>query len=259
MALKLGSNFDKTKATKNLVRGFKLVPHIDRWLPSWDETGFVYTSARKEPDDAWHPSSHCTPSVYDLWWHAVEGHKEPRKLQPSSVKNFQVGHFWHQFLQWIVVEQLGFATWEAVERKGVRGWGDHFELTPSKGSIRHQPWHWVTGSGDISPVEIPKKGEYLIDFKTMRGGDFNSEVPMSIKKWECQVNIYMDFFDLERAIIVGINKDGGHDMKEFEFRRNQPLIDALYDKWELVSACLDEEVEPDPDYKPDLPLAGMVL
>lgn len=263
MTIKLDSSFDKTKATKNLVaKGYKLVPHIDRFLPTWDEEGFVYKSTKKESDDAWHPSGHCTPSVYDLWWYAVEGHKEERKLQPSSVKNFQVGHFWHQWLQWIIVEKLGFAESSAVERRGTRGWGDRLVMNNGHSS-RWQPWHWVSGSGDLAPVTIPKKGEWLVDFKTMNARSYKLAVGGSLeerlaKSWECQINIYMDFFDLEKAIVVGICKDTPHDLIEFEFRKNQPLIDAIYEKWELVSGCLDENVEPPESHKHHLPLTGPV-
>jgi hypothetical protein len=64
------------------------------------------------------------------------------------------------------------------------------------------------------------------------------------------MNIYMDFFDYDRALILAINKDTPHDFKEFEFRRNQPLIDVIYDKWKFVvcqSASKDERPDSDDD------------
>jgi hypothetical protein len=61
------------------------------------------------------------------------------------------------------------------------------------------------------------------------------------------MNVYMDFFDYDRALIVAVNKDTPHDFKEFEFRRNQPLIDVIYDKWKFVAECLQDEDRPDAD------------
>jgi hypothetical protein len=85
----------------------------------------------------------------------------------------------------------------------------------------------------------------------------NNDPPASATdKWECQMSIYMDFFDLDEAIILGINKDSPHDFKEFTYLRNQPLVEAIYDKWKLVAMCLNEEVEPPVDEDIELPLQG---
>jgi hypothetical protein len=73
---------------------------------------------------------------------------------------------------------------------------------------------------------------------------------------ECQLNIYMDFFDLERGMILGVQKDSPHEFREFHFDRNQPLIDALYNKWRLVAMCLDENVSPPEGEDIGLPLKG---
>lgn len=269
MTTKLGKNFDTSKALKSLVRGYKLVPHIDRFLPTWDEEGFTYTSARKEVDDAWHPSSDCTPGLNELYHKAITP-AEPRRLAPSTVKTFQVGHFWHQWLQWIVVEKLGFASWDHVERRGAyhwggmtheRMWGDGPTYIPLDQPGKHlgpKPWHWATGSADIAPVTIPEHGEYLVDFKTMAARLYNQEnIPeYYADKWECQVNVYMDFFDLDKGLVVAICKDSQHELKEFEFRRNQPLIDAIYEKWALVSDCIADGYEPPAELDYPLPLKG---
>jgi hypothetical protein len=263
MAVKLNKNFDQSKAIKNLARGYKLVPHIDRFLPTWDEQGFTFQSQKKQPDDAWHPSGHCLPSMHSLY-HIALDHPQETKHAPSSIKNFQVGHFWHQWLQWIVVEKLGFAEWDAVERRGLEGWYPILDQTRKVHGldIPWAPWHWVTGAGDIAPCVIPEHGEYIVDFKTMNARSHKMAAGDSLElrlaeSWECQVNIYMDFFDQERALIIGICKDTPHDMIEIEFKRNQPLIDALYDKWELVSGCITDRHEPDENLVYPLPLRGI--
>jgi hypothetical protein len=45
-------------------------------------------------------------------------------------------------------------------------------------------------------------------------------------------------------------------LKEFEFDRNQPLIDAIYSKWKLVGDCVEIGLEPPLDYEVPLPLVG---
>ena len=50
--------------------------------------------------------------------------------------------------------------------------------------------------------------------------------------------------DMEKALIVAVQKDSPHEMKEFEFVRNQPLIDKIFDKWHFVSHLIDENETP---------------
>lgn len=261
-----------TKAFTKTKLGFQLDKEIGKGDFIWQ-----YDYKPKEGDDAWHPSSHCTPSPAELYHYALDSQAAPAQedqpedgpapiqknqaegFTPGLYKIFQVGHFWHQYLQEVCL-RAGFCEEEAIERRGAVGWGFlHKGSTPGP-HARWEPFHWVTGSGDIAPCEIPGHGPYLVDFKTMGSHVFRGNTPSeeTLLKWECQLNVYMDFFDLERALIVGINKDTGHDFKEFEFRRNEALIEALYYKWNLVSTCLDEGVEPPEDEEIDLPTEGPV-
>jgi hypothetical protein len=249
MALKL----NKAKA-RNLVQRTKFIHHLDRYIAKGDFP-WTFDYEPKKGDTGWHPSSHCTPSPAELYHIALDGGVE-EDFPASLYKTFMVGHFWHQYLQEITVK-AGFAEPAAVERRGIKGWGHCIESGTKK---HYQDWHYCTGSGDLAPVVVPIHGEFLVDFKTMGSHMFKPVIPPgeTIEKWECQMNIYMDFFTLERALVVGINKDAPHDMKEFEFHRNEPLIDALYAKWELVSVCLEEGVEPPIDEEIYLPLEGPV-
>jgi hypothetical protein len=244
MAIKL----DTSKFVKNLAQRNKLVPHLDKAIAQGEFEWKYEFPGPKVQDNAWHPSGDCTPSVYELYHQAVSPPEE-RRFPASLFKTFQVGHFWHQYLQFITVERLGFAGWDEIERTGEKSWG-HREGT--------RPYCWVRGSADICPCSIPGHGDYLVDFKTMKSSDFkqNGMPNWCVAKYECQINIYMDLFDIDQALILCILKDSPHDMKEFAFSRNQPLIDAIYDKWHMVSDCLNAEVEPDPDFDIPLPLVG---
>ena len=231
--------------TKSLLKKDKLVPHLDQAISQGDfEWTFDYKP--KQGDDAWHPSGDCMPSPLDLYGRA-KGLGEAETYKTSMYKTFMVGHFWHAYIQTVLVENE-LAEPEAIERVGEERWGIG-------------PFEWARGSGDVAPVKIPKHGEYLCDIKTMNSFDFNQRtIPEWTKhKWECQVNVYMDFFDMEKAIILGVQKDSPHLFKEFEFHRNQALVDAIYLKWKLVSQCLREDVMPPPDEDIDLPLKGPVV
>lgn len=240
MAIKL----QKTPFVRSLVKNHKLAGHIDRAIGT-GELEWHAEFKPKQGDDAWHPSGDCTPTAYQLY------HKGTTLAAPISTglyKAFMVGHLWHAYIQWIVVEKLQFASWDEIEVRGERRWGDG-------------PYQWATGSADIAPCHIPVYGDCLVDIKTMSSFDYKqSSLPnWCAAKYECQVNIYMDWFDLDKTIILCVSKDSPHDFKEFIFHRNQPLIDAIYSKWRLVGDCLDQHIPPDEDYEIPLPLTGPTM
>lgn len=242
---------DRTKMTTTLGKKFKLVPHLERVIQEGDFE-WEYKYEPKKGDDGWHPSGDCTPTPFELWNKAM-GYSEDTRSLPY--KAFQVGHFWHAYLQHIVLEKLGFCGPDDIERRGTKVWGGSAELEWTK------PYHWATGSGDIAPCVIPSHGKYIVDFKTMNGRDYaQAGMPNWVaNKYEAQINIYMDFFNVDKGLILCIQKDSPHDMKEFEFERNQALIDAIYEKWRLVSLCLDEGVAPPEDFDIELPFTGPIL
>ena len=242
---------NKYDFNRSLVKRHKLAPLLDRHLGTETEN-FIFTYEPKKSDDGWHPSGACTPNATDL--HKMVVSPEKKEWGTAMLKTFMVGHFWHQWLQNAVLE-LELAAPEAIEVRGVRGWGEKVEV----GIDRHwvdfpeynpemwyKPHQWATGAGDIAPCTIPGHGDYVIDFKTMSGQQYRqASIPAwAADKYEAQINIYMSFFDLEQGIIMAVCKDSPHEFKEFEYRRNQPLIDMIYDKWEFVGACLEEDEVP---------------
>lgn len=268
MPTKLPKNKGYTKAFSKTKLAFQIDREIAKGEFLWQ-----YDYKPKLEDNAWHPSGHCTPSVFELYHYAKEskpipldvnpddgGKVEiaPRSIEAGLGKIFQVGHFWHQYLQEVCV-RAGFCDKEHVERSGKRVWGETtFHM--GDGVNVPLPFHWATGSADICPCEIPGHGPYLIDFKTMGSHQFRGNRPSleTLIKWECQLNIYMDFFEIDKAIILGINKDSPHDFKEFEFHYNDELVEKIYWKWQLVAECLDNKVEPPESEVVELPTKGPI-
>lgn len=241
MAVKL----DNTKFVRNLTKGYKLASHIDKVIGDGEFTWSAEFAA-KHGDDAFHPSGDCVPTPFALYTKATTG--EYKKPGTSLYKSFAVGHFWHAYLQYILVEKLAFADWNCIERCYEDRWAEG-------------AYGWARGSADIAPCVIPGYGEYLVDIKTMGAFDFKQpNVPgWCAAKYECQINIYMDWFDMEKCILLCVQKDSPHELKEFEYVRNQPLIDTIHAKWKLVKECFDQGVEPPENYEPQLPLVGARL
>lgn len=256
MTLKLPSS----AFTKNLVKRTKLIQHYDPIWDTWDGP-LTFTYSSKEGDDAFHPSGDCTPSSQALCVKATAKMvgKDPDPVKGSLRKAFLVGHFWHQVYQHLTLTKLGFCESASVERTGMTTWGwqDSEMSDPNPIPL---PYHWARGSADIAPCEVPGYGPYLVDFKTMNARDFGKQDPpaWTADKWECQLNIYMDWFKLDRALIIGICKDSPHELKEFEYRLNQPLVKAIYEKWQNVSNCITLDITPDQDEDPPLPLMGYI-
>lgn len=266
---KLPKSKGYTKAFTKTKLGYLLDKELAKGEFIWE-----YKYSPKLEDNAWHPSSHCVPSLHELYIYAkhakivapppkdgsagIGKNFNFRAIEAPLAKIFQTGHFWHQYLQEVCL-RAGWCEKHQIERNGKQGWGEMWSIYPSH-TPRYLPYHWATGSADICPLDIPGHGEYLIDFKTMGSHQFRPNTPheLTMEKWECQLNVYMEFFDMEKAIILGINKDAPHDFKEFEFHRNQDLIDSLFAKWKLVAECLDEKVAPPEDEIWELPIKGAV-
>lgn len=234
--------FDKSKLVKNLAQGNVLAPFLEREFDTFDEP-WTFSYTEKEHDDAWHPSGDCTPKVTDLYAKTQGAEREP--ISSSLRKSFMVGHFWHQYIQHIVLHKLEFCEPDAIERKGRDAWGYGVVDGAWFDPFEPKPYHWVTGSGDIAPLETPKwRG--IVDIKTMSSHQFKQGTlpAWAATKYLCQINVYMHLFDEERGLILAVNKDAPHDFKEFSYTRDDALIEAILQKWQFVSECLDNNVIP---------------
>lgn len=214
------ANFIKDLAKKEI-----LVPHINNYLaradfpPKFD----IEIRSGKEPDDAFHPSSDCYPCECELY-KKFSGESERQELTATSHKNFFVGHFWHGLLQDILCNRLGFCEEDDIEKE-----------------LRFQdPKWWARGFADIAKCDVPGKGSYLIDFKTMNSFSFQKPSPDLLLKWQMQVACYMAWDNrVESAIIVGIQKDTPHEFREFVFKRDDSFLEHIYEKWTNVSKALE--------------------
>lgn len=234
-------SFTKALSTKNV-----LTPHINSYLERglFPDEWNLQIRPNKPKDDAFHPSGDCLPCARELYY-KHSGQLPERKIDATSHKNFNVGHMWHSWLDTIVVDGLGFAKWEDVEKQC---------------GYAQERW-WATGLADIAYCDIPGKGVYLIDWKTMNSRIFGYEpdqpqLAAILEKYRYQVNCYMHWTGRERCIIVGIEKDTPHAFREFVYEYDPDLLAPVYNKWDIVAACLRSGIPPDCDCD-DCPVAHL--
>src|ERR1700757_2367921 len=201
--------------------GYRVAPAIDQWLDENPEKSWGFQMEPKIHDDAWHPSGSCTPTVRELWETATGVAKE-RPLTVSLKQTFGVGHYYHQWIQWILRDELKWCEAKDVERRGGRHWDadpivldPDFECGPEtcwslfpteKGLERPAAYHWATGSADVAPLKLADDTLVLFDIKSISSTDARSDAPPAryVDKWECQACIYMDWFpECEEAIFFG--------------------------------------------------------
>jgi len=244
-----GHNFARTLAKK-----YEVIPYLENFL-SKEIQGFKFEYEPKLRDQGWHPSGHCLTPPSALLQYAQGGYLEDRKTTANQQKIYAVGHFWHQLLQHAAV-QVGIATPDAIEKRGIKAWGEKGPSIYSHtewGGVQAEDWCYATGSGDIAPC-VTDNWTGVLDFKTMSAAQFRSPtIPeWAAGKYEAQINIYMDFFDCDSGIILSVCKDTPHDMREFKFERNQNLIDAIYEKWRYVSEVYHSGRYLGPDKQPEI-------
>lgn len=239
-----------------------LASQLDEAFKRFNEK-FTFDYEPKKGDLGWHPSGDCLPPVSRLWgyaYFAVNGEFHPSVTNATAKKDlnhlnktFMVGHYWHQVIQYLIQKE-GWAAPEAIEGIGYRAWdsqGDYRFIVASndptgdaivQGTV--QPFHYVRGQGDVAPLIMPN-WTGLVDIKTMNPADYKAGLSQSrfANKYLAQINIYMDLFNLDQALILAVDK-GSAQFAEYTFVRDQILIDQIYAKWERVSYLLDHDIIP---------------
>lgn len=222
--------------TLTINDGAILTPHIEsyqshgKFPPVWNIEIVNY----KEKDQFFHPSGDCFTPPQQLWREKMGLASKP-PISSALRRTFDCGHMWHGYLQSMLVD-MQFVLPENVERQHMH-FGSDFT---AKGTI------------DLLDVEIPGQGTWLVDIKTMNKPEFLAGASsFTFKKWEAQVNCYMDWMDVDKAMILAICKDSPHGMREYKIERKPALIDEIYQRWGYVQHHLDlMELPPATDYEP---------
>jgi hypothetical protein len=233
------SPLDKKKLLKPLTagRGSILAPHIEAYQrrAKFPKTWQIEIRNEKPHDGYFHPSSDAFSHPKDLY-RDMKGLTLPGVIPPALRRTFDCGHMWHGYLQAMLIE-MGFVKPQNVERYISK--------------VIYTAWGPVVGAGtgDLIDVQIPGRGSWLVDIKTMGKNEFESGAnPWTMKKWQAQVSCYMDWFDASKAMILCICKDSPHAFREYQIIKDQPLLNQIYDRWGYTAWCLREGKEPSEDY-----------
>lgn len=225
------ADMKKLVKTLGLSTGMILVPHIDNFLQTNAETFFptMKIGGAKPDDGHFHPSYHCLMSEEDLFDDRLPPYPGSGNTAAQK-KTFDVGHFWHGYLQAALVE-MGFITEENVERRFL--WDIPNHKTDSDNPIK------ISGTVDLLDVEIPGRGKWLVDIKSTAASTFATiqNTPL-YKKYVAQVNVYGDLADRRQMMILIVNKENGA-MREIQLQRDLDLLTDIYLKFADVAERLE--------------------
>jgi hypothetical protein len=228
----MGINFSKLARNEGI-----LVPLINRYQDRgvFPEYWNIEIRNSKGSDKNFHPSGDCYESIENLYAKLM-GEEKENKIGYSLRRVFDVGHMMHGYYQNILVD-MGVAKQEDIE----------------KGLVFHHPDGWI-GKGTLDMiVEIPRKGLFIVDGKTVNDKEFDEGIkPETLKKWTAQVNCYMDWTGIHDAFVLAIRKGGTkapgsgtmHDLKEIAIPYDPKLIQHIYKRWSLVYACAQTKTPP---------------
>jgi hypothetical protein len=232
---------DTKKLSRSLMlgRGAILTPHIDAYLergkfpPEWNIT-IHNDKASRDYGDAkirFSAGSDALPAASELY-KKVTGRLIPEKIGAQTRRTFDCGTMWHEYLGNILVD-MGFIDQDGVEKYHIQ------KIETDKGTA------YGSGLGDLVGVKIPGHGEWLVDMKTMKKSDFESEPAKYLwDKYVAQINIYGDWFGYDKLMILGIEKDSPHRLREWVIQPDKALVQHVYDKWIYVMSCVEQGVEP---------------
>lgn len=242
----MGRQFVKARPNRRI-----LAPHFDRyWAAAKFPNEIPFTiNMNKPPDTGMHPSSKgdtlsCAREIYDIrsrskykgYWQGGPEHVK-RTDDHSSQKNFAVGHMYHELHQFIMVEGLGFCDWKHIEdRHKVLSDGSEWSEENAIKVVGDGNWKggwWGTGALDVSCCEVPKEGSFVVDFKTCGSRPFKMKTEPDAG-YVAQMKLYLDWAHMERGIILYINKDSGHDYREFTVEADPAFAERVYETWDLA-------------------------
>jgi len=249
-------NLNKTAKEKLL-----LAPHLDLYYSrgQFPDEIKIIVEPNKERDTAFHPSSHglaCLAATYA----SMAGLLPPEKHSASTQRVFQIGHALHGLLQNALVD-MGFTKPEYIEHE-FRRTDDGTVLDCSVDwrtdpKIKEALW-WCRGSADVSHCEIPDFGDALVDVKTAASFSFNNvgQDTGFWPKYEAQTQLYMDWHDVDLAIVLYMNKDTPHGFKERHVHRDPDFVESIYERWTIVAEALRAGTPPKCECNPDKACPG---
>lgn len=243
----MGHKLNTSKFLNHLRKDDILVPHLNVYFANGEFPDEIPLAIHpnKEEDNAFHPSSatRCAREIFA----AHQGDLVARPHTAEQQLNFMIGHMYHSLIQWVLVEGMGFTTWDDIEKEYDFGWDkekNDFDMTFVTDA--GNPYR-LRGFSDVARCDIPNRGTYLVDLKTMNSRLFaqDSLPATTYEKYEAQVKHYLEFEDLDKAIILCVSKDSPHRFKEIVIERDSDFVERSIDRVEDVVDAIAAGVIPD--------------
>lgn len=103
-------------------------------------------------------------------------------------------------------------------------------------------YHNVRGRID-AVIQPPNSGEIVLDIKTMnpRGfGFLKAHTPKP--EWCAQVNLGMAHYGADEGLILVVEAGYPWNLKEVPIKKDEALLNGLYDKWERVISGIERDI-----------------
>ncbi|HEY6021181.1 MAG TPA: hypothetical protein VIY48_15130 [Candidatus Paceibacterota bacterium] len=215
----------KGKLFRDLADGHVVIPALERALFSneWpDSYNIKVDLGRHTPpppgEIGWfYPSSHCLMDKRRLYY---EIHPEHRLVLPeekfplSSIMSMTMGIAYHAIVQTQLQMAGRIVSEEDIEVRFRN------EERRCRGRL---DFLFTRSDGTKIPVEL----------KTQNSRAFVRYQDM-LPYWECQLQVTMDGLGYEEGIIFVVEMGQPWQMKEFRVRRDEELLNTIYEKWATV-------------------------
>lgn len=212
--------YEALNGTK-IYEEFKIIPFIDKYMEIKPNTGtYKVEDLFKKPDTFYHPSVDCRKCLRQLYFEKMYTDKQEHSI--TTKRTFKVGHAVHSMVQaWIedMSKLEGFPKTAYGAEVKVR----NKELNVS-GSV-----------DDIVRFPADPELDVPVEIKTINSRLFST---LSAPKPEHvdQVNMYLTLKDLDFGIILYIEKDYPHGMKEFIVNKSD--MTRVFDRWDQVTEAM---------------------
>lgn len=212
-----------------------VIPHLERALFSdtWPESYNIPVDlGRHTPPPAgeigwFYPSVHCLMDQRRLYY---EMHPRYRPLLPkekfsmSAIWSMIMGTAAHSIVQTQLLMAGKIVTTDDIE---VRARSEERRVRARLDFL------FTKADGTKIPVEM----------KTQNSRAY-SQTKEALPSWECQLQVTMDLLGYEEGVLFVCEMGYPWDKREFRVRRDEKLLDTIYDKWATVLEAVKADNPP---------------
>ncbi len=212
-----------------------VIPHLERALFSneWPESynikvDLAHHTRTSSGEMGWfYPSRHCLMDMRQIYYeiHPVHRQNLPEdKFTMSSIMSMTMGTAAHSIVQ----TQLQMAG-KIINEKDIEV---RFRDQERRCSGRLD-FVLTRADGTRIPVEMKTQNP--------RAFGFAKEISPS---WECQLQVTMDGLGYDEGVLFALEMSYPWQMREFRVRRDEQMLNAIYEKWATVLEHVKADIPP---------------